>query len=57
MHAEEEAPSPPLEFLLPSSVGEALRDTAEMMFRPPPSLQLDTSVKWKRTKRKGEEDL
>lgn len=54
MHAEEGVPSPPLEFLLPSSVGEAFRDVAEMMFRPPPSLQLVTSVKWKGTKEERE---
>jgi hypothetical protein len=50
VHAKEGAPSAPLAFLLPSSVGEALREAAEMMFRPPPSLQLVTSVKWKGTK-------
>lgn len=49
-HAEEGAPSPALEFLLPSSVGEAFRDVVEMMFRPPPSRQLVTSVNWKRTR-------
>lgn len=47
VHAEEGAPSPALAFLLPSSVGAALRDVAEIMFRPPPSLQLVTSGKRK----------
>lgn len=53
MHAEEGAPSPALEFLMPSSVGEALRDVAETMFRPPPSLQLVTSGNGKGSKRGG----
>lgn len=58
VHAEEGAPSPALAFLLPSSVGEALRDVAESMFRPPPSLQLVTSGNRKGAKRerKGEGD-
>lgn len=43
--AEEGAPSPVLEVLLPSSAGEAVRDVAEVMFLPPPSLQLVTSGK------------
>lgn len=34
-----------LEVLLPSSAGEAVRDVAEVMFLPPPSLQLVTSGK------------
>lgn len=42
---EEGAPSPVLEVLLPSSAGEAVRDVAEVMFLPPPSLQLVTSGK------------
>lgn len=41
--AEEGAPSPVLEVLLPSSAGEAVRDVAEVTFLPPPSLQLVTS--------------
>lgn len=43
--AEEGAPSPVLEVLLPSSAGEAVRDVAEVTFLPPPSLQLVTSGK------------
>lgn len=42
---EEGAPSPALQLLLPSSAGEAARDVAEVMFLPPPSLQLVTSEK------------
>ena len=55
-HAEEGAPSPALEFLLPSSVGEALRDVAEIMFRPPPSLQLVTSGNGKGAKGERKEE-
>lgn len=50
-HAAAGAPSPALAFLLPGSVGEALRDVAEIMFRPPPSLQLVTSGSRKGAKR------
>lgn len=44
VHDEEGAPSPALAFLLPGSAGEVLREPAEAVLRPPPSLQLVTSA-------------